>query len=483
LMVKKLGSRRGRTFEPLLLKENLLLEEVARIEARKIDFPGIQVDVRMDREYLYGEHAGHVIGYLSQLTARQLREGDYPALPEKAFAGQYGVEKAYDLSLRGRTGREIIEVDAIGRETRVVSIDQPLKGQDIRLTIDIPIQIEAERNLKGRTGAVVAVVPDTGEILVLASSPSFDPNLFAGGISYDDWKGLSDNIGKPLLNRTIQGRYPPGSTFKVVTALAALEEGIIDRRTRFDCKGSVEVGGREFKCWKKEGHGRVDLHRALAESCDVFFYEIAKRIDIDVLAGYAERFGLGMDTGIDLDGEVPGFIPTSSWKKEAKGERWYLGETLNTVIGQGYLTATPMQMAMLTAAVANGGRLIRPAVLMNDDLQSELSEWSVDIDAGHIRMVKRALVAAVMDDEGTGKFARSGITDIGGKTGTAQVASMENLSEFPAERFRDHAWFIAFAPEKDPEIAVAVFVEHGGYGGATAAPIAKNVIETYFKNK
>jgi penicillin-binding protein 2 len=483
LMIRKLAGRSVRTFEPLLLKENLSLEEVARIEARKIDFPGIRLDVRTDREYLYGEHAAHVIGYLSQLTVEQLREGGYPDLPEKAFAGQYGVEKAYDRSLRGETGREIIEVDAIGRETRVVSIDHPLRGQDIRLTIDIQVQMEAERSLKGRRGAIVAVVPDTGEILALASSPAFDPNLFTGGISADDWKRLTTDPDRPLLNRSIQSRYPPGSTFKVVTALAALEEGIITSRTEFDCKGFIEVGGREFSCWKKDGHGKVNLHRALAESCDVFFYEIARRIDIDILAEYAEMFGLGKPTGLEMGGEVSGLVPTSEWKRSVKNERWYLGETLNTVIGQGYLTATPIQMAMLTAALVNGGKLVRPSILLNETESSDMDEGVVNISKKNLELIKRALVGSVMDEKGSGRKARSDITVIGGKTGTAQVVSSDAFTEDSPEEFRDHAWFIAFAPEEQPEIAVSVLVEHGGYGGAAAAPVAKNVIEAYFKNR
>lgn len=471
------------TYEPVKLKENLSLNDVAMLEARKIRFPGLQVDVRSGREYLYEGLASHVIGYLGRLTLSQVKDQDYTDVPPEAFAGQYGTEKFYDNSLRGTPGREIIEVDAIGRETRVIRVDQPSKGMDIKLTIDIPLQLEAEKNLKGKTGAIVAIDPYTGEVLALASSPSFDPNIFSGGISHDDWNMLSTNVKNPLINRAIQSNYPPGSTFKVITALAALEEGIITDRTRFDCKGSITFGGREFKCWKKEGHGRIGLHRAIVESCDVFFYEIGKRLDIDILAGYAERFGLGRPSGIDLEGEISGLVPSSDWKKRIKNERWYVGETLNTVIGQGYLTVTPIQMAVVIAALVNGGRLVTPTLMKKDPEFHFSDEESVEIMPGNLNRIKKALVASVNDSNGTGRMARSKITDIGGKTGTAQVVSSDYGSEDLPAKFRDHAWFIAFAPEERPEIAVVVFVEHGGSGSSAAAPIAKNVIEAYFKNR
>jgi penicillin-binding protein 2 len=339
------------------------------------------------------------------------------------------------------------------------------------------------RNLKEKTGAIVAVVPDTGEILALASSPSFDPNLFSGGISKVDWNDLITDPKKPLLNRGIQSRYPPGSIFKVITALAALEENIITPKTSFNCKGFIELGGREFRCWNEKGHGRVNLHSALAESCDVFFYEVAKKIDVDILAEYAEMFGLGTPSGIDLEGELSGFIPTSGWKKHNKKERWYLGETLNTAIGQGYLTTTPVQMAVMTAAVVNGGRLIRPSILLDDSVRMESEDENISVSPESLEIVKKALISSVKGINGTGKRAHSKITEIGGKTGTAQVVSRETISEDLPAKFMDHAWFIAFAPQDKPQIAVAVFVEHGGSGGSTAAPIAKNVIEAYFKNR
>jgi penicillin-binding protein 2 len=482
-MQGRLNSATNQAFEPVKLKGNLSLGEVAKVVARKIEFPGLQVDVSVGREYTHSQIAGHVVGYLSQMTMRQIKEPDYYGLPTNSYVGQYGIEKFYNSSLMGKVGKEIIEVDALGRETRVVGVEHPLKGNDINLTIDIPVQLEAVRNLKEKTGAIVAVVPDTGEILALASSPSFDPNLFSGGISKVDWNDLITDPKKPLLNRGIQSRYPPGSIFKVITALAALEENIITPKTSFNCKGFIELGGREFRCWNEKGHGRVNLHSALAESCDVFFYEVAKKIDVDILAEYAEMFGLGTPSGIDLEGELSGFIPTSGWKKHNKKERWYLGETLNTAIGQGYLTTTPVQMAVMTAAVVNGGRLIRPSILLDDSVRMESEDENISVSPESLEIVKKALISSVKGINGTGKRAHSKITEIGGKTGTAQVVSRETISEDLPAKFMDHAWFIAFAPQDKPQIAVAVFVEHGGSGGSTAAPIAKNVIEAYFKNR
>ncbi len=465
-------------FEPVKLKQNVSLKEVARVEAGRIDFPGLQVDVVISREYIYGKLASHVIGYLGRLTLEQVRDPDYMDVPEGAFIGQWGAEKVYDRILRGTAGKKIIEVDAIGRVIRVVGIQQPVKGMDIRLTIDMELQAEAEKSLRGRTGAVVAIDPDTGEILTLASIPSFDPNLFARGISYRDWRKLIKDPRKPLLNRAVQSQYPPGSTFKIITAIAALEEGIITDNTRFECKGSIYVG-RIFRCWKDEGHGNINLHRAIVESCDVYFYEIGKRLEIDTLAKYASDFGLGMPVGVELEGERSGIVPSTEWKLRTKKERWYKGETLNTVIGQGYLSTTPIQMARLMAAVVNGGRLYKLHLLKDPGSLPQV-DGVVHIKPENINLIKKALIGVVTDTDGTGWMAQSDIVSIGGKTGTTQVVGGDGTQEDIPDKYRDHAWFVAFAPEEKPEIAVAVFVEHGGHGSTAAAPIAKKVIEAYF---
>lgn len=471
------------TSAPVKIKEDISFNEVAMLEARKLEFPGLHVDVRTGRKYLYGGLAGHIIGYLNRLTPIQMKDTDYSDVPQEAFVGQYGVEKFYDGLLRGVAGGEVIEVDAMGREIRLLDFRPSTKGKDISLTIDMMTQLEAERSLAGKTGAVVAVDPQTGEILALASSPSFDPNVFSGGISYDDWNSLAANPDKPFLNRAIQSRYPPASTFKVITAIAALEQGIITEDTTFNCTGSLNIGGREVGCWQKHGHGRIGLHRALAESCDVYFYEIGKRIKIDTLADYAKRFGLGKKSGIDINGEITGMVPTSEWKERTMHEKWYMGETVSASIGQGYMTATPLQMAMLTAAVVNGGRLIKPSILMKDQGAPSSDEEPVRVRAETLDTIIEGMRGAVQERSGTGWSANSKLTSIGGKTGTAQVVGKDAFSKGYNKKFKDHAWFISFAPVDRPEIAVAVFVENGGFGGVAAAPVAKNVIEAYLKSK
>ncbi len=474
----RLRNAPARPFESVILKQDVSFEEVARIEARRIDFPGLQVDVVEGRQYNYGHSSSHILGYLGRLTAGQISSPQYIGLPHGTFVGQFGVEKTYDDILRGIPGKKIIEVNAVGNIVKVVRIQRPIKGKDINLAIDINLQVEAERSLRGKTGAVVALNPGTGEVLALASAPTFDPNVFVRGIKYSDWKRLVEDPRKPLLNRAIQSRYPPGSTFKVVTAIAALEEGIVTRETSYNCKGSIYFG-RVYRCWKKGGHGNVRLYKSIVESCDVYFYEIAKKLNVDILAQYAFGFGLGRPTGIELDGEVGGLVPTSGWKREVKKEAWYTGETLNSVIGQGYVSATPIQMARLMAAVVNGGRLYEPHLLMPKGAGTETASV-VKIRPGTISLIKKALLGVVKDKHGTGRLARSDIVSIGGKTGTTQViGGVDNQSAVP-EKFRDHAWFIGFAPEYDPQIAVAVFVEHGGHGSTGAAPIAKRIIEAYY---
>ena len=476
---KKFASAASKPFKPVKLKQGVSFEEVARVEAKKIDFPGLQVDVVNGRAYIYGHSASHVIGYLGKLSQEQVNSPELKDIPKEFFMGQFGVEKVYDNILRGSAGKKIIEVDALGTIVKVVKMQRPIAGTDIKLTIDADLQVEAENSLSGKAGAVVAIKPGTGEILAMASAPSFDPNLFVGGISGEDWKRLIKDPGKPLLNRAIQSRYPPGSTFKIITAIAALETGLISGHTRHECRGSIKFG-REFKCWKKGGHGTVDLHDALAESCDVFFYEIGKKLDIDTLAKYASDYGLGSVTGVELEGEVRGIVPSRAWKREAKNEKWYTGETLNTVIGQGYLAVTPIQMARLTAAVVNGGKLYKP-FLVDEPGRETGPERVLNIDPRNIEMVKNALMDVVGSKRGTASSARSNVVDIGGKTGTSQVVGGGSVNDMNAqEKYRDHAWFVAFAPERDPQIVVSVFVEHGGHGSTAAAPIAKRIIETYY---
>jgi penicillin-binding protein 2 len=467
-------------FSPVKLKKNVSFEEIAKVEAGKIDFPGLHIEVVGGREYVYRHAASHVLGYLGLLSLDQLRSIKYRGIPPETLLGRFGIEKVHNAVLRGVPGKKIIEVDATGSIIKIVRILRPIKGNNIKLTIDIDLQIEAEKSLRGKAGAVVALDIDTGEVLALASAPSFDPNLFVRGIDYKDWQELTSNPRKPLLNRAIQSQYPPGSTFKIITAIAALEEGLITKDTHYYCSGSIYFG-RIFRCWKEEGHGDVILHKALVESCDVYFYEVGKKLDIDILAQYAMGFGLGRPTGIEIQGEAAGIVPSSGWKLETKREKWYKGETLNTVIGQGYLSATPIQMARLMATVVNGGKLYEPYLLMDPDKKIR-PKGTVKIKPENIELIKNALLGVVEDKHGTGWLSRSNIARIGGKTGTSQVIGGVRKEEEIPEKYKDHAWFVAFSFDKNPQIAVAVFVEHGGHGSSAAAPIAKRIIEAFYKN-
>ncbi len=485
LKVKELKSRlessAANPFENLILKQDVSFREAARVEARKADLPGLQVNVVGGREYIYGHSASHLLGYLGNLGSKQEVNSRYAGVPKDSFIGLFGIEKVHDMTLRGLAGKKILEVDALGRIINVVRIQRPVKGKDLKLTIDIDLQIEAEKNLKDKAGAVVALDPKTGAVLALASSPSFNPNQFVRGIDMRDWKRLIKDRRKPLLNRAIQSQYAPGSTFKIITALAALEEGIVTKDTTFYCGGST-MFGRLFKCWKKDGHGSVDLHKAIVESCDVYFYEVGKRIDIDILSQYAFGYGFGQATGIDLEGEVAGIVPTRRWKEEMKGEKWYKGETLNTVIGQGYLSVTPLQVATMMAAVVNGGILYEPFLIMRSGHRAT-DNGMKKINPAHIKLIKEALHGVVTEKKGTGRIAMSELVSIGGKTGTTQVVGGGSNEKDIPEKFRDHAWFVALAPVDDPRIVVSVFVEHGGHGSTAAAPIAGKIIEVFYKGR
>jgi penicillin-binding protein 2 len=463
-------------FIPVRLKEGLDFREVSYIEARRSDFPGLMIETEETRKYLYGSTAAHVIGYLGKMTPSQAKDPEFRDVPPDAFIGQWGVEKLFDTSLRGVAGKRIIEVDALGREIRLLKGTPPIKGKDLTLSIDIALQKEAEKAFEGRAGALVALQPGTGEILGLVSEPSFDPNKFATGISSEDWRSLSEDEKLPMLNRAIQSQYPPGSTFKIIMAIAGLEEGVINDSTTVDCKGGIRFGRWHFGCWKKSGHGVISLRRALVESCDVFFYEVGKRLGIDRIYDYATRFGLGRPTGITLVSEKSGLIPNTRWKMEKKKEPWYLGETFVNSIGQGYVSATPVQMAVMMSAVANGGRIYKPTLLTTD---TPVLLGNTGVREETLEKVRSYLSGVVNDPDGTGGAARSAVTTIGGKTGTAQVVALRHGSRSGAAKFRDHAWFVAFAPVAKPEIALSVFVEHGGHGGSAAAPVAKKAVEAY----
>lgn len=478
-LLSKKAFQRKSAYEPIRLKEGIASKEIAYIEARRSEFPGLFIDVELIREYLFGSVGAHLIGYLGKPTQSQTQKPDFRDVPHDSFIGQWGTEGLYDRYLRGVSGKKIIEINALGREIRMLEGTTSQKGQDIRLSMDINLQKEAENAFGERAGALVAIKPDTGEILALVSKPSFDPNIFAKGISPKQWEDLTTNAKRPLLNRALQSQYPPGSTFKIVTAIAGLEENAINEDSKVTCNGGLSYGRWSFGCWQKKGHGTLSLHRAIVESCDVYFYETGRKAGIDKIAYYARELGLGRESGMALVKERSGLIPDTKWKLEKRSQPWYLGETFNAAIGQGYVAVTPFQMAELVNTIANGGDVYKPVLIKINDKPEPASRARLKPET--IETVRRALFGVVNENGGTGWAARSSVSQISGKTGTSQVVSMERFKSAPG-KYRDHAWFVAFAPFEKPEISLSVMVEHGGHGGSAAAPIAKRAVEAYIKS-
>ena len=493
LMLKLTASKGVSAYKPILLKQDIGRNALASIEAHKYDLPGIAVNVKLRRHYLNVQDAAHLIGYLSEISPAELAAKLYPGRRRGDFIGKYGAEKAYENYLRGTRGGRQVEVNANGRVVRVLKTVNAKPGQNVYLTIDHVLQKKAESLLRGVAGAAVAMDPGSGRILALASSPSFDQNFFASGMSHEQWDSLISNPFRPMENKAIQGEYPPGSTYKIITALAGLEEGVIDEDTEVFCPGFYRFGNRTYRCWKRGGHGRVKLHKAITESCDVYFYKVGELLGVDRLAWYAKASGLGSPTGINLDKEAKGLIPTAAWKKRRTGVPWQKGETLSIAIGQGFNLATPLQMVGLTAAIANGGTRYRPMILeaikspdgrIIHQSQPEVI-GKVPISERTLELVRTGLWAVVNSDHGTARGSRLADIEISGKTGTSQVIGRKKddtrSEEDRPAHLRAHAWFVAYAPSQNPVIAVAVLVEHGEHGSSAAAPVARELIKTYLR--
>ena len=480
---------------PILLKEDIDWKTLVYIENNHYDLPGVRIEVLPRRNYLFDDLASHMIGYTGEVNQQELGEMQWEQYQPGDQIGKRGFEKFYEEELRGEKGTVYMEVDAHGFEQRQLKGKEPLPGNDLQLTIDLDLQLEAENAMEGRAGAVIAMDVNSGRILAFASAPPLHLEDFVGGISTKNWQRLLDDIKRPLVHKTIQGQYPPGSTYKIVTALAGLSKGVINPNTVFYCSGSMAFGNRRYGCWKAGGHGPVSLHRALAESCDVYFYKVGLLVGVDVLAEYANNLGLGHKTNIAFEYEKSGLIPTANWKKLAKGEPWQEGETLSISIGQGFNLVTPLQVCQMTSALANGGILYKPLLVEKiidpegqiiRKIEPEVDVELVGLDK-YLALIRDGLVGAVNDRHGTGKEARLKDITVAGKTGTAQVVTMAKFKEVDEEdvayKHRDHAWFTSFAPAENPEIAVTVLVEHGGHGGSAAAPVAKKVLEKYFAKK
>jgi len=488
------GALQGNPFRCVYLKKGLTRNELARIEAHILNMPGVTIEVKPQRHCIEGTLAAHLIGYLGEIDREQLGRKEYNNNRLGDFVGKCGIEKKWHRYLNGTRGGQQVEVNASGRILRVLYQKEAEPGANVYLTIDKGLQMLAENSLSNKAGAIVAMNPRSGEILAMASSPTFNPNDFAKGMDKRAWERLVSNIYFPLQNRIISGQYPPGSIFKMVVALAGLEEGVIDPHEKIFCGGSYTFQGREYRDWKEGGHGFVDLHRALVESCDVYFYKMGQKIGIDTIARYAKRLGLGCNTGIQIGDEKPGLIPDKAWKLKRWHVPWQDGETLSVAVGQSFTLITPIQLVRFISALFNGGILFRPHATkrVEGDSNKGIFEFKPDISGywglneENMELVKKALFGVVNEPRGTGRGARLHGISVAGKTGTAQVIALPKDKESVEERdipykFRDHAWFVAIAPAENPTIAVAILVEHSGHGGAVAAPIAKNILAGYFK--
>ncbi len=493
LTLKLANSKGISAYKPILLKQDIGRNSLASIEARKYDLPGIAVDVKLRRHYLDFQGAAHLLGYLSEINPDELASGEYPGRRRGDYIGKFGVEKAFENYLRGTRGGRQVEVNANGQVVRVLKTVPAKPGQNVYLTIDRGLQQKAEELLSGVAGAAVAMDPGSGRILAIASSPSFDQNIFVGGMSHDQWDALISNPFRPMENKAVQGEYPPGSTFKIVTAIAGLEEGVIDENFEVFCPGYYRFGNRVYRCWKKGGHGTVRIIKAISESCDVFFYQVGQRLGVDRLAWYAKAFGLGAVTGINLDKEARGLIPTAAWKRARTGIPWQDGETLSVAIGQGFNLATPIQMVGFAAAVANGGTRYKPiiveAIKQADGRLLHQSQpqviGKVPVSKATMDLIHRGLWEVVNSESGTARGSQLTDIEMSGKTGTSQVISRKkdddkSEAQLPAH-LRPHAWFVAYAPSTAPEIAVAVLIEHGEHGSGAAAPVARELIKTYLR--
>lgn len=481
-------------YEPVTVKERLDWPQVVALETHQLELPGVSLESVPVRHYRYGPLAAHLLGYVGEVDRNNLvrlanyRMGD--------MIGKFGLERGWEPFLRGAAGGQEVEVDAVGRRLRVLREIPDHPGQSVVLTIDLDVQQAAEQAMEGKNGALVAVDPNNGDILAMVSHPAFDPNIFGAGVKAAEWRKLAADPGHPLQNRATQGIYPPGSTFKIVDAIAGMEERTLTPATTYNCPGGLWFGGRVYHCWRKHGHGTIALHRAIVASCDVYFYEVGARLGVDRIARWANLLGLGIKSGVALDNEKTGTIPSAAWKQRRFHERWYPAETLSVAIGQGYVAVTPLQMAELAAEVANGAVRYRPQFVKEiEDFDGHpakvyppVVEARLHVDPAVLATVRDAMADVVNSPAGTAHRARLDNVVVCGKTGTAQVVgdtkagitAGEDESKIPA-KYRDHGWFIAFAPKDHPQIAIACVIEHGGHGGSSAAPVVHDVLKRFFE--
>lgn len=492
---------RRRRFEPKLLLKDVSRDVVARVSAARYRLPGVFVAVTPARLYPFNDVAGHVVGYLREVTNAQLENANSEDYLPGDLAGQYGLELSFERFLKGQRGLQRVIVNSLGTRVGELSADPVIPGNTVELSLDMKVQQAAEHALKGKRGAVVAMDPRTGEILAMASAPSFHPGVFEGDLTKSDWSHLLSE--KRLINKAIQGTYPPGSVFKVFMEGAILAERIASPRERIHCPGSYWFKGRQYRCHKKSGHGSVDLRSALIQSCDVYFYTMGQRLGVDTIHRYASAFGFDELSGISLGHEAKGVIPSTLWKrrtfKKAGDQKWYAGETISVSIGQGAVSVTPLQVARALAAVVNGGRVMKPilvrSVTTNDggavdrSFSETVVQRHIPVSPEALTLIRSGMVGVVNEPSGTARRAQLdpsfGVV-VGGKTGTAQVVGLQRRKSArgeAAKEWEDHAWFAGYAPEDNPEIVVAALVENGGHGGAAAAPVSAEVMTAFFESK
>ena len=486
---------RKRRFEKIPLRLRLEDHEVARFSVNRHRFPGVDIGARLTRDYPLDAVGVHVVGYVGRINRRELERIDQAEYRGTTHIGKTGVEASYEEWLHGKVGYQRVETNAQGRILRVLDRHDPVPGRNLFLTVDAGLQRTAEAALGDENGAIVALDPVTGAVLAMASNPGFDPNLFARGIDAGTYRALQRSPDRPLFNRAINGQYPPGSTIKPFVALAGLESGVDHARGRTWCPGWFSLPGRKhrYRDWKKWGHGRIGLHDAIVQSCDVYFYELALALGIDQMHDYLSGFGFGERTGIRLRGESTGLMPSRTWKRDARGQPWYPGETLITGIGQGFVLATPMQLAAATAGIATGGVRVRPRVVDRavdpatgniEEVEPETVANVALVAAPNWQRIIEAMTGVVHGPRGTARRIGTELDyRIAGKTGTAQVVAIGQNEKYDskklAKKLHDHGLFIAFAPVERPRIAVSVIVENGGSGSSAAAPLARTVIEAW----
>ncbi len=482
---------------PIRLKTDINWEQLAYLENHNHDFPGISIDVTPRRVYHYGDLAAHVIGYLGEISQQELNKAPDGIYKGGDLIGKLGLEKLRETDLRGEKGTRLSEVNARGFVQEQLKYEEPLPGRKVQLTLDTRLQLvaEAAMNKDGKAGAVVTLDVNSGRVLTLVSTPQIHLEDFIGRISVENWKKYLENEKKPLVNKAVQGQYPPGSTYKMITAIAALQENVINYNTVQYCPGFYKLGRKTYRCWKHSGHGAVNLRKAIEQSCDVYFYHAGYQLGVDKLAKYAKMFGLGERTGLEIEYEGRGVIPTRNWKFDKYKQKWQDGETVIVAIGQGFNLVTPLQIANMTAIIANGGKVYKPQLVekvigpdgkevfsLRPELVRDISYLKDDL-----KLIQQGMFDVVHGKKGTARKARIKGLTIAGKTGTAQVVGREKYKGMKDEdipySLRDHAWFTCYAPADKPEIAVTVLVEHGLHGSSGASPVAKAVLRAYFAGR